>query len=437
MFIEFWTALIERPDFWAILTLPPVTAFVTWAHVWMALYMLFHPIHYIGFKPFGLPILGWQGIVPRKAGKISGIIVDQTLSKLGSLEEFFKAMDPEEMAELMSADINENIETIIDELMLERRPAVWKKVPYAIKRRLYQTAREQLPETLKDLVVDLTYNVEHLVDMREMVVSRMENDRALMVNMFLRVGQKEINFIWHISAAIGFFFGIVQMFVYIFVPDEWKHQTVPLFAAIWGFLTNWIAILMVFNPLEPIYVKFPKFFEFKKHPVFVRPVKPCMGVITLQGAFMKRQAEVSEVFSAVVVEDLVTVKNIMHEMMYGKHKDKTRAVLKSHLLKVLEQPVVSAGLNLSLGPRDYKQFKSDLIDRSIEVSMVPISSPMLNKSRGQKIYHLFKERILALTPREFENLLRPAFKEDELTLIILGAVTGAMAGFIHLILAFV
>lgn len=152
---------------------------------------------------------------------------------------------------------------------------------------------------------------------------------------------------------------------------------------------------------------------------------------------MKRQAEVSEVFSAVVVEDLVTVKNIMHEMMYGKHKDKTRAVLKSHLLKVLEQPVVSAGLNLSLGPRDYKQFKSDLIDRSIEVSMVPISSPMLNKSRGQKIYHLFKERILALTPREFENLLRPAFKEDELTLIILGAVTGAMAGFIHLILAFV
>jgi hypothetical protein len=36
----------------------------------------------------------------------------------------------------------------------------------------------------------------------------MENDRAMMVRMFLRVGQKEINFIWHISAAIGLFFGM-------------------------------------------------------------------------------------------------------------------------------------------------------------------------------------------------------------------------------------
>ncbi|KCY51679.1 hypothetical protein J751_3614 [Acinetobacter baumannii 24812_8] len=34
---------------------------------------------------------------------------------------------------------------------------------------------------------------ESLVDMREMVVSQMEGDRRLMVRMFLKVGQKEIN----------------------------------------------------------------------------------------------------------------------------------------------------------------------------------------------------------------------------------------------------
>lgn len=57
---------------------------------------------------------------------------------------------------------------------------------------------------MKNLVLDLTYNVENLVDMREMIVNKMESDRALMVRMFLKVGQKEINFIWHISALIGF-----------------------------------------------------------------------------------------------------------------------------------------------------------------------------------------------------------------------------------------
>ena len=436
MLTEFWNEFVSRPDFWAMLTLPPVTAFVTWAHVWMALKMLFYPIHYVGAKPFGLPILGWQGIVPRKAGKISGIIVDQTLSKLGSLEEFFNAMNPQEMADMMSEEINQNLENIIDELMLERKPAIWKNIPYALKRRLYQQAREHLPQTLREMVVELTYNVEQLVDMREMVVRRMESDRALMVRMFLRVGQKEINFIWHISALIGFFFGVVQMFVYALLPEEWRHNSVPLIAAIWGFLTNWIAILMVFNPVEPVLIRYPKFFRFEKHWVFIRPVMPHIAVFSWQGAFMRRQAEVSEVFSKIVVEELVTVKNIMREMMYGKHSSKSRQVVKSHVLRILEQPVVSATLNVSLGPGEFKRFKHLVVDRSIEVSMEPISSPKINRSRGQKIYHLFKERILALSPKEFENLLRPAFKEDELTLIILGAVTGALAGFLHLILVF-
>jgi hypothetical protein len=58
-------------------------------------------------SPFGVFIsvdclLGWQGIVPRKAGKISGILVDQSLSKIGSLDEFFREMKPDEMAEFMS-----------------------------------------------------------------------------------------------------------------------------------------------------------------------------------------------------------------------------------------------------------------------------------------------------------------------------------------------
>jgi aspartokinase len=61
-------------------------------------------------------------------------------------------------------------------------------------------AHKQLPNTLRELVTELTMNVESLVDMREMVVSQMEGDRRLMVRMFLKVGQKEINFIWHISA---------------------------------------------------------------------------------------------------------------------------------------------------------------------------------------------------------------------------------------------
>lgn len=435
MFAEIWQKLIHHPQFFAMLTIPFVTALVTWAHVWMALKMLFYPIHFWGIPIKGFPFggIGWQGIVPRKAGKISGVLVDNTLSKLGSLEEFFQAMNPEEMADYISQNINHNLEHLIDEIMNERSASLWASMPYAVKRRIYAYGHEQLPDIMKQLVIDLTYQVEDLVDMREMIVNKMENDRALMVKMFLKVGQKEINFIWHISAVIGFVFGIVQMGIFWFVPQHW---TVPFFAAIWGFLTNWIAIWMVFNPIEPHYFRFIKLFNLKRSFPFIQPCRPQMATYNWQGGFMKRQNEVSDVFAEIVVRDLVTLKNIMQEMMYGSRSQQTRDLIKQHLYHILDSQVVNTTLRVGLGRKEFGQLKNTLVEKSIAATMVPISDPALNRSRADKIFGLFRDRIRALTPHEFQNLLRPAFQEDEITLIILGGVTGFMAGWLHLILVF-
>ena len=431
---ELWQTFVNRPDFWAVLSIIPVTAFVTWAHVWMALKMVFYPINFWGFHLGPLPV-GWQGIVPRKAGRISGIITDNTLSKLGSIREFLQAMDPDDMARIIGEQVGFELEHLIDEVMMDRNAVLWENLPFAIKRRIYAQAQKQMPAILRELVTELTMNVESLVDMREMVVSQMEGDRRLMVRMFLKVGQKEINFIWHISALIGMFFGIFQMIVWFVVPWHW---TVPFWAAIWGFLTNWIAIWMVFNPLYPHPVKYPQFFARTTNRKFpwIKPVIPRIGTYNIQGAFMKRQDEVSDVFASVVTEDLITLKSIMTEMMYGGRKDKTRRIIKRHINEIMETPLVRTSLQLSLGPKEYAKLKTDLIDRSIEITMVPVCNPAFNASRAQKIYQMFRDRIRELTPKEFQNLLRPAFQEDEWILILLGGVTGFVAGLIHLFVAF-
>ncbi|SNQ29003.1 hypothetical protein [Acinetobacter apis] len=429
-----WHVFWLRPDHWAVLSIVPVTAFVTWIHVWMALRMVFYPIHFIGFHIGKLPF-GWQGIVPRKAGRISGIITDNTLKKIGSLSEFLEAMDPNEMADIIGTQINADLEYLIDEVMMDRNAVLWENLPYSIKRRIYEHAHQQLPEVLHALVIDLTDHVEELVDMKKMIVHQMENDRRLMVSMFLKVGQKEIDFIWHISALIGCGFGLIQMLIWFVVPWHW---TVPFWAAIWGLLTNWIAIWMVFNPLHPHYVRYPQFFRRTKHHGFpwLVPIVPKIGQFNIQGAFIKRQEEVSDVFAKVVTEELITLKTIMTEMMYGDHKEKTRQMVKRHINQITDTPLVRTTLQLSLGPTEYARLKTDLIDRSIEITMVPVSDPAFNASRAQKIFTMFRDRIRNLTPYEFQNLLRPAFKEDEWILILLGGVTGFVAGVIHLFVAF-
>ena len=425
---EFWL----RPDHLAVLSIIPVTAFVTWAHVWMALKMVFYPIKFWGFHIGRFPV-GWQGIVPRKAGRISGIITDNTLKKIGSLSEFLEAMDPEEMATIIGKQVDAQLEDLIDDVMYERYAVVWNNMPYSIKRRIYDQAHKQFPTVLHDLVTELTSNVESLVDMREMVVSQMENDRRLMVRMFLKVGQKEIDFIWHISALIGCAFGLVQMMVWFLVPWHW---TVPFWASVWGLLTNWIAIWMVFNPMYPHYVRYPQFFRRTQGFPWIAPVVPRIGRYNIQGAFMKRQEEVSDVFAKVVTEELITLKTIMTEMMYGHYKEKTRRIVKKHVNQITDTPLVRTTLQLSLGVKEYAKLKTDLIDRSIEITMVPVCDPAFNASRARKIFQMFRDRIRDLTPHEFQNLLRPAFKEDEWILIVLGGVTGFIAGTIHLFVAF-
>ena len=408
--LQFWQQIQARPDFVPFMCIPLVASIVTWLHVWMALKMVFYPIAFWGVHVAGLPV-GWQGIVPRKAGKISGILVDQSISKIGSLDEFFREMKPDEMAEFISETLMENVEEFIDEVMGERNKTLWENLPLGIKRRIYQHVRKQVPAIMDGLVTELTFNVESLVDMRQMVVSQMENDRAMMVRMFLRVGQKEINFIWHISAAIGLFFGIIQMGVWLVVPWHW---TLVFWAALWGLLTNWLAIWMVFNPIEP---------------------KKFMGM-TFHGAFMRRQAEVTEVFAHISTRELFTIKQIMTEMMFGPKADKTRKVIKRHVGKMLDSPIVRTAIQMTMGWDEYAKLKDTIIDKSIAATMVPISDAGLNESRAAKVNELFLDRMSKLSPAEFQNLLRPAFQEDEWILIVLGGVTGALAGWLQLIFGF-
>ena len=134
--IDLWQGFFNRPDHLAILSIVPVTAFVTWAHVWMALKMVFYPIKFWGFHLGPLPV-GWQGIVPRKAGRISGIITDNTLSKLGSLNEFLNAMEPDDMARIIGEQVGRDLEHLIDEVMIDRNAVLWENLPYSLKRRIY------------------------------------------------------------------------------------------------------------------------------------------------------------------------------------------------------------------------------------------------------------------------------------------------------------
>lgn len=406
-----WNIIVNSPHFWGFASIPIVAAVVTWAHVWLAIQMTLYPIEFIGFKD---PWFGWQGIIPRKAKKMANIVVDKTIVKLGSLQEVFQQMEPEKIAQHMAKVLVDRVEEYTDEIMLERNATLWENLPMVVKSRVYARIRKQVPVIMDGLVKDMNQNIDELMDLKEMVVNRLDSDKALMVRVFKEVGQNEFNFIINSSFWLGLFFGTVQMVLWIFCPEEWRDASLPIYGAILGYLTNWVALNMVFRPLNPVKI----------------------GPFVLQGVFLKRQAEVAEQFSDLVTQELISIKHIMWQIFNGSKSARTRYLIKKHLNPLMSGGVVRTALQLSVGTEGFLELKQSIADKAVDLSMRPLSDPAFNKDRAAIIQKIFSTRMKALSSSEFQDLLRPAFQEDEWILIAMGAIMGFVAGVLQLVFGF-
>lgn len=405
---DFFAELYARPDFWGFVSIPIVAAVVTWAHVWMAIKMVFYPVHFVGVAP---PWLGWQGVVPRKGRKMSTILVDKTLAKIGTLSDFMRQMEPDKISEQVSKVVAARIEDYVDDLMAEQSPVLWANLPRLVRNRVYNHARAQLSRAMGALMDDIIDNVEDLVDIREMIGNQVEADRSLVVRMFIEVGSKELAFVIRASFWIGLAFGVLQMVLFYFIPAHWM---LPAYAAVLGFLTNWIALSMVFRPL---------------HPVKIGPWK-------LQGVFLTRQAEIADKFAELAAAEMLTIGRITREILVGRHSHRTKILIKRHLAPMLEAPVVRTTLQLAMGPDGYAGLKSSIAEKSPAMALEPLEDETFNKERAKFLARFLAARTRLLSPEEFQDLLRPAFQEDEWIFFVLGAFTGFIAGSLQLALGF-
>ena len=81
-------------NIWLYLSMPLISALVGYATNVIAIKMMFYPVEFFG-KP---PLLGWQGIIPRRAAKMAAISVDTITTHLITQEEIFDRLDPDRVA---------------------------------------------------------------------------------------------------------------------------------------------------------------------------------------------------------------------------------------------------------------------------------------------------------------------------------------------------
>ncbi len=415
-----------KPSLVAVITVPFVTGAIGYLTNWTGVLMLFYPVHFKGLRaewlhkvarvmPYkirqipGLMIggIGWQGIVPSRAAKMGSLAVDSGIAKLGTPKEFFNQLDPEKIAEQIVVKTQDDIREVVDRVMSREQPRLWNDMPPQIKEYVVQRVQEQLPETVSELTHEIGENIDHLVDVKLMVIKRFDPELANRV--FLDMGRRELKFIQNFGFFFGFALGIPVAGITYILPDWW---VLPLLGVIIGYVTNWVALWMIYEPPD-----------WKKY-----------GPIKWKGLFIRRQPEVSEVYAQIVADDILTVAEFGKELVNGPQADRTRTLIETSMKPAIDRAIGPArgAVRVAVGSREYESIRHSFATEPIKRMMEPLSDPEFSKEQGRTMRKLITERMQEMSPKDFGEMLRTATREDEWLLLLHGAVLGLAGGFVHL-----
>lgn len=388
----------------ALVSVPVVAAVIGWLTNWLAIQMSFHPVHFIGLTRR----LGWQGVIPRKAEKMAHICIDRTLAQFGSLNAIYRKLEPERIIEQAVKRVTPRLDEYVDEVMYEIQPVLWDNLPNFVRERVYRWARAQLPAHIESLVEDIGDDLAELVDLKALLSRELEHHPDLMNRVFKEAGSVELRSVIRWGAIIGALLGALILPLWVIFPEPW---ILPLGGFVVGFLTNYLAINLIFRPLEPRRILFWR----------------------MQGLFLRRQPEISEVWSRLVAEELLTVEKVADAMLNGRHGDRTRVIIQKHLRPLLDNSLVlKLTAQVSVGMTGYAELKKVMNEKAVAATHNIFSDPRFNHDRAPLVARALSEQMQELTPAQFQDVLRPAFREEEFKLMWVGGLVGAVAGAIQL-----
>jgi uncharacterized membrane protein YheB (UPF0754 family) len=409
-------------------SIPLFTGVIGWLINWTGLLMLFNPVRFHGWRIPGLSEvsallprkiqeipgilqggIGWQGIVPARAGKMGSISVDKAIAKLGTPAEFFQQLEPDQIAKHIVSVFEPEIPEIVDRVMMQENPRLWSDVPPRIKQAVYDRVKQQLPDIVNQIVGEIGTHIDQLLDPKLMVIDHFEQNPDLVVRIFKDIGQKELRLMVNFGFVFGFLLGIPVAFL-----DYTLHQwwLLPILGVIVGWTTNLLGMNLIFEPVEP-----------KK-----------IGPFKMHGLFLRRQDDVADVYAGIIADDVVTLENFGNTLLDGPRGDRTKQMLLTAMRPAIDRAAgpIRTMARVAVGPRQFDAISAAFAQEGVGQTMTPLADPEFSRRQSDKIRTMFAARVRELPYQDFVEMLRSAIKEDEWMLYAHGAMFGLAGGFIHL-----
>lgn len=440
-----WEQIIDdlQRNAWIYLSMPFIAAGIGWFTKLVAIRMMFRPHTFRGIGP-----IGWQGIIPRRAPQMVEVLCQTLTGRLIDSSDIVDRLDGKELAKRIERPMRKEVARLVPIVAEEYQPALWRMLPGPARDVITQRAQDASSTVVPKLVKAIRRDIDEIFDLQEMVTAEFLADPDILERMFLDVGRREFGFIRHSGLVFGFVIGVLQAAIWALFHEP---LVMPAFGLFIGWFTDWAALRLIFNPKEP--TKY-------------------LGIITWQGLFLKHRIPVSEEYGVLIATRVLTSDRIVRSMFTGPRREEMIDLFTRIIEKTLRTELVDGEKQLrrelarfDLGPlnvvdsdgRDPISGLLGLVTGTVSRPLTQVAGigldaaqvrPMARMAATElvaampeildpayaylddmlAIKDVMAEKMVAMTPEEFEGVLRPAFQADERTLIIVGAILGFLVG---------
>jgi uncharacterized membrane protein YheB (UPF0754 family) len=388
-------------------SMPLFAALIGWLTKLMLIRMLFEPLEFVGVGP-----IGWQGIIPRRAAKFASMAADTLLDELIDPREMLDRIDPDKLIAELEQPMLEVIDELIEELAGRYPPGLWDSLPEPARSVVISRIRRRTSEALANLLAEVRADLDNAFDVRYIVIANMVRNKQLMNQLVREIATPEFKFMIRIGIIFGAAIGVVQAIAWAAFHN---HLILPLFGGLVGWVTDYLALKMIFAPRTP---------------------RRYLGLFRWQGMFFKRRAEISAAYARVGARDLLDPRMLIDALLQGPIADRLFAIVARETDDAINAEVGAARplVQLAIGTEQYRELKHTIVER-VQARLPEVADDLAryaHETMGAEA--TVRDAMMQMDAEQYEGLLRPIFKDDEWMIIAVGAVLGFLVGELQVLL---
>ncbi len=395
--------LLDFREHWIIyFSMPLVAAFVGWSTKIVAMEMIYRPLEFKGIGP-----IGWQGIIPRRAGKVGSTTIELLTANLLKPEELLSRIDAKEAVEALREPLAASINDIARDVAEEIRPGLWNSLPEAGRQAILNRIHSQAPRITEKMLNEMQSDLSRFVDLQFLSVTTLVRNKEKLNKLMRGLSDDAMAFVRRSGIYFGLVIGTAQMFVWAIFKLPW---IMPAFGFGIGLISDYIALNMLFRPVTP--TKY-------------------LGFIKFQGLLHAQREKITADYARILSEDLFAPDILFDGILKGPGADKLFAMIAREVEAAIDSEVgglTGTVVKFAVGTSKYNALKDKIVDLVVERLPDTLLDAQDYAMSQIDLERTIVEKMNQLSNEEYESILRPVFKDDEPLMIAIGAILGGCVG---------